>query len=299
MAVIVSVCFLLLGHSQVVAARSMTISADKTSLFGDEAMTITASASGFSPGETIYIKGVLYQEGSTNYFGYTKNGDAWIKTGDTSTNQRLMVIDAWDGNLSIKSDFSDSGYKGEGDYKAKVGFYYTTSGGNLSSVNWSGNTISVLLNEPDPTPTNTPTPTPTPRPTETPTVTPAPTSTKTPTPTPTNKPTATPAPTPLVTPSKIPTPTGTTMPTPLSSISPPIGVNPSVEKTEEQSLVGEPLVLGDRVEAKTSSPSSYVSNNSWKPMVASLLLAAMGFAILTGVYTWKIARGGSSGILGE
>ncbi|MBI5620981.1 hypothetical protein HY949_04325 [Candidatus Gottesmanbacteria bacterium] len=268
----------------------MTITSDKTSLFGDEEMTITASASGFTPGETIYIKGVLYQEGSTNYFGYSKNGDAWIKTGDSSTNQRLIVIDDWNGSLSVKSDFSDSGYKGEGDYKAKVGFYYTTSGGNLSSVNWSNNSISVLLNEPDPTPTFTPMPTPTPHPSQAPTVTPTPTSTKTPTPTPTTKPTATPAPTPLVTPSKTPTPTGTPMPTPLSSKSEPIGVNPSAEKSEEQSLVREPFVLGERVEAKTSSPSSYVTNNSWKPMVTSLLLIAIGLALLAGVYTWKIAR---------
>ena len=171
----VSLCFFITFAPHVFGARLMTISSDKTSLFGEEEMTITASVSGFTPGETIYIKGAFYQEGSTNYFGYTKNGDSWIKNGDTSTSQRSIVVDSWDGNLSVKSDFADSGYKGEGEYKVKVGFYYTTSGGNLSSVNWTSNNVTVSLNEPDPTPTSTPTPTPTPQPTATPT--PVPTST--------------------------------------------------------------------------------------------------------------------------
>ena len=251
------------------------IISDKTSLFGDEEMTITASVSGFTPGETIYIKGAFYQEGSTNYFGYTKNGDSWIKNGDTSTSQRSIVVDSWDGNLSVKSDFADSGYKGEGEYKVKVGFYYTTSGGNLSSVNWTSNNVTVSLNEPDPTPTSTPTPTPTPQPTATPTPTPAPTKTPTPTPTPT----------PTKTPTLTPTPTSTKQPAPTPT--------DILDETPEAT----PMVLGESVEIKTSSPSSLTQNDSWKPLVISMLLVATGLAILAGFYTWKIAREKTSGIL--
>lgn len=269
--VFITFCFFIAFPRYVFAARSMTITSDKTSLFGDEEMTITASVSGFTPGETIYIKGAFYQEGSTNYFGYTRNGDSWIKNGDTSTNQRSIVVDSWDGNLSVKSDFADSGYKGEGEYKAKVGFYYTTSGGNPSSVNWTSNNVTVSLNEPDPTPTSTPTPTPTPQATATPTPTPTPTPTKTPTPTPTPTKQATPTPT------KLPTPTPTEIP---------------VETPE-----ATPMVLGEAIENKTSSPSSYAQNNSWKPLVISMLLVATGLAILAGLYTWKIARERTSGIL--
>ena len=288
--VFVSFCLIALFPSHVLAARSMTIISDKTSLFGDEEMTITASASGFVPGEMIYIKGAFYQEGSTNYFGYTKNGNSWIKNGDTSSAQRSINIASWDGTLSMKSDFTDSGFKGEGEYKAKVGFYYTTSGGNLSSVNWSDNTVMIVLNEPDPTPTSTPTATPTPQPTATSTPTPIPTSTKTPTPTPTTKPTVTHTPTALSIPTKTPTPTGNPTLTSIPLKSPLVGVSSPAEKTEDQPAAGEPLVLGERVEAKMSTPSAYTTNNSWKPMVTSMLLVAIGFAILTGVYTWKIVR---------
>lgn len=256
--------------SHVLAVRSMTITSDKLSLFGDEEMNITASVSGFTPGESIYLKGVFYQEGSTNYFGYTKSGDAWVKAGDASTGQRSIVVDSWDGNLTMKSDFSDSGYKEEGEYKAKVGFYYTTSGGSLSSVNWSSNTLTVLLNEPDPiptsTPTVTPTPTPTPEPTATPTFTPIPT--KTPTPTVTPKPTV----------SSTPTPTPTIRSTPMPTEIP-------VETPEIT-----PMVLGEVAENTPSSPSSYTQNNLWKPIVMSLLFVSTGLAILSGFFTWKIAR---------
>jgi hypothetical protein len=176
---------------QVSAARTLMISANKDSLFGDEELTLTASASGFIDGEKIYLKGAFYQDGSTNYFGYTKNGDSWIKNGESSLNQKSIQVGAWDNLLVSKSDFADSGYKGEGGYKFKIGFYYLTSGGNLSSVNWSTNNLDVNLNEPDPTPTNTPTPTLTPTPTSSPTNTPTPTPTRLPTPSPTHSPSPT------------------------------------------------------------------------------------------------------------
>ncbi len=136
--------------SPVYAARSVSISSEDTSLFGDEEAQITVSPSGFTDGETIYIKGAFYQDGGTNYFGYTKNGDNWIKNGESTIKQNSIKIGEWNNKLAIKSDFTDSGYKGEGDYLFKIGFYYTTSGGNLSSVNWSSNNLVFSINEPDP-----------------------------------------------------------------------------------------------------------------------------------------------------
>lgn len=134
------------------AARNVTISTDDSSLFGDEEGKISITPTGFSDGETIYIKGAFFQEGSTNYFGYTKKGDSWVKNGESTLNQNNIKIGSWDNKLVVKVDFQDSGYKGEGDYLFKVGFYYTTSGGNLSSVNWSSNNLAFAISEPDPTP---------------------------------------------------------------------------------------------------------------------------------------------------
>jgi hypothetical protein len=89
----------------VFAARKLTITGDKSSLLGDEELLVTASASGFTDGETVYIKGAFYQTGSTNYFGYTKNNDSWIKNSAQNTSQRAITIGNWDGTLIVKSDF--------------------------------------------------------------------------------------------------------------------------------------------------------------------------------------------------
>ena len=178
------------------AARSLNISTNKTSLFGDEESVVIASPSGFTNGELIYIKGAFYQDGcgsNCNYFGYTKNGNTWIKNGDSIIIQRQVKIGDWDNSLTVKSDFTDSGYKGEGDYKLKIGFYYFSSNGNLStSVNWSSDVLDVHINEPDPTPTDTPTPTNTPTPASNAATT---TPTSKPTVTPTLKPSIKPSPT--------------------------------------------------------------------------------------------------------
>lgn len=187
--VITAFLFFLLLANPIYAARSLSISADKGSLFGEEELNITASASGFTDGETIYIKGAFHKEGSTNYFGYTKKGEEWIKNGESTLNQRSIQVGQWDQSMIIKSDFADSGYNGEGAFKFKVGFYYITSGGNLSSVNWSTNSLDINLSEPDPTPT----PSSTPAPTSTPVATSTPTKTPTPTPLP-NIPTSKPSP---------------------------------------------------------------------------------------------------------
>lgn len=151
--------------SPVHATRSLTIAADKATLLGDEELHVTASASGFTEGESVYIKGAFVQLGTSNYFGFTKFEDAWIKNSASSTSQKLITIGTWDGMLSVKSDFTDSGYKGEGEYIFKVGFYV----GSSSSVTWSTNSLTVSINEPDPT--ITPTPTNTIEPTRTPTPT--------------------------------------------------------------------------------------------------------------------------------
>lgn len=142
----------------------------------------------------MYVKGAFLQKDSsgTNYFGYTKYGDSWIKNGESASVQRAVIIGNWDKKVTVKSDFSDGGYKGEGDYILKLGYYYVVSGGSISGVKWSSNTILISISEPDPTPTNSSTPTVEPTSTETPT----PSSTKTPTPT--QKLTISPSPTNMV-----------------------------------------------------------------------------------------------------
>lgn len=136
-----------------IAARSVSITSDKTSLFGEEELSLSASIAGFTNGETIYLKGAFFKEGSTNYFGYTKKDDSWVKNSTTAVDQRQVTIGQWDGLIIVRSDFNDSGYAGAGAYNLKLGYYYITSGGNVSSINWSSNILSIALDQPAPSPT--------------------------------------------------------------------------------------------------------------------------------------------------
>ncbi len=178
----VSISFIRLAPAAF-ASRSLSITANKSILTGDEELTLTASPSGFTAGETIYIKGAFYKEGSTNYFGYTKKDTNWIKNNATTTDQRSIIIGSWDNTAIVKPDYNDSGFQGNGNYLLKLGYYYITGGGNLSSVQWPTNNLVISLTQPTPTPSPSPTTTPSPSSTPTliPTSTPFPTSNPTPT----------------------------------------------------------------------------------------------------------------------
>lgn len=63
---------------------------------------------------------------------------------------------SWDSSVFVKPDFTDSGFTGTGDYKFKLGYYYLTSGGSSSSINWSSNDASINIGS---LPISIPTPT--------------------------------------------------------------------------------------------------------------------------------------------
>lgn len=133
------------------AARNISITGDKASLFSAEELTLTASISGFTNGEKIYIKGAFFKEGASNYFGFTNFNGSWVENNETATLQKEVTIGVWDLKTLVKADFEDTGYLGKGLYSLKLGFYYQTSNG-LSSVNWSSNNLSINLDAPSPTP---------------------------------------------------------------------------------------------------------------------------------------------------
>lgn len=151
---------------QIYAARSITISSDESQLFSDDQLEISASVSGFAHNERIWIKGAFHKNNSTNYFGYTRDEDEeWIKNSEKSQNQREVSVGEWDGRLVARPDYADSGFIDSGDYAVKLGYYYTTSGGNMSSVNWSENELNIYITAPSSTPTIVETTKPTPQPT--------------------------------------------------------------------------------------------------------------------------------------
>lgn len=144
-AIILFLILFLVSSTQVYSARKIYISTDKNLISNSEELTVSASASGFVNDETIYLKGAFYKDGSTNYFGFTKAGNDWIKNSANTSSQRQVKFGDWDQKLIVKNDPDDSGFTGSGEYKLKLGFYYTTSKGNLSSVKWSENEIPMTI----------------------------------------------------------------------------------------------------------------------------------------------------------
>jgi len=167
------------------AARIVSIQVSGDSFSVDEPFEITASASGFADGEAAHVKGAFYMSGSTNYFGFSRAGDGiWIENIQSAIHQPQVVIGTWNNRLMVRGDPDDSGYQGEGEYLLKLGYYYKTATGTLSPVQWSTNSIPVILRDPETTPTPSPRPTATCTPTaaSTPTPTAAATATRSPAP---------------------------------------------------------------------------------------------------------------------
>lgn len=243
---------------QVFAARSMTISGAASSLSGDDILTVVASPSGFIDGEMILIKGAFFQSGTSNYFGYTKNNDVWIKNSGSNSTQRSVKIGEWDGLLQTKVDYGDSGYKGENDYSFKIRFYY----GSSLTADWSTNELVVSISEPDPTITPQPTPTHVPTPTQI-----------------------------LFSPTPVPTPSSTVAHTiiPLRTIS-------LVTVTQQITPDGQMRVLGvvdntsgdNEIQREVSSTSGaeIVPVNNLRSFSIALAFVASGFALLSIVAIW-------------
>lgn len=167
--------------SNIIEAKSLQFTTDKTSLELDEDIKVSASVSGFSHAEQLYIKGVFFKEGSSNYFGYTKFNDTWVKNSTKTKDQRKVAIGEWDGSVIAKPDYLDSGFSDNGVYKFKIGYYTLTAEGEPSSVHWSDTIVDITLTKPQPTATMIPSSTPIPA-----SSTPIPTQTKVPTVSPSN-----------------------------------------------------------------------------------------------------------------
>ena len=75
----------------VIATRSLSITGNKTSLLGDEELTITASPSGFTDGETIYIKGAFSKADHRIILIYQKRRFV-DKNSTSNTSQRSIKI---------------------------------------------------------------------------------------------------------------------------------------------------------------------------------------------------------------
>lgn len=129
-------------------------------------------------GTVYYLRGVFYKMGSSNYCGYTWNGNFWFNGPFTSNdgwkNLLPAVVSSSSAQVVIRSklDPVDSGCSQNGDYKFKIQRYTQAGSGSFDDQNEQ----AVSINIPSPTPTQMPIPSSTlkPQPTDSPSSTPTP-----------------------------------------------------------------------------------------------------------------------------
>jgi hypothetical protein len=136
------------------APISFSQTPDQLLFFSSNNINVTVQVNGLAANTKYYFKPALYQSGSSNYFGLTKVGSAWIKNSQSYSDQFSVMTDSsgnWTGEIEFKVDPEDSGFNGTGDYILKVGRYSATGTGPT----WSNQT-TVNVTDDTPEPTSTP-----------------------------------------------------------------------------------------------------------------------------------------------
>jgi len=129
---------------------SFTISGVPSTIDSDQSFIVSVELNlPNNPSSTFYLKGAFKKTGGSNYFGFTKVGSSWIKNGNSYSSQLPVTTDSsgnWSGTIDVKSDGSDSGFTGTGDYIFKIGRYSSSGSGpiwsNEETLNITGVTSS-------------------------------------------------------------------------------------------------------------------------------------------------------------
>lgn len=144
------------------------VSSLSSSINSDQSTSTNVQITGLSPNTKYYLKGAFFKKDSTNYFGYTKYNNEWIKNSANYSSQYSFTSDSsgsFNTTLEVKPDPDDSGLSGSGSYQFKVG-RYNSSGSGPTWSNEQSLTITVISStSTSSTKSSSPTPTPTPTPT--------------------------------------------------------------------------------------------------------------------------------------
>lgn len=118
-------------------------------------------------GNSYWLRGAFFKEGTTKYFGYTINNGGTPYNGPYSDCQNLYKITVdtngdWAGEIKIKPDPESSYFEGSGNYLFKVGRYTTNC-----NITWAdSNPVTIQISQtvfPSPSPTPSPSPLPSPK----------------------------------------------------------------------------------------------------------------------------------------
>jgi len=130
------------------STSSFTISNVPSQINSDQSFNVSVNLSlPSNPNTNFYLKGAFKKTDSSNYFGFTKVSESWVKNGSSYSDQYLITTDSsgnWSGNLEIRPDPDDSGFTGSDDYLFKVGRYISSGSGPT----WSNeSTITITATE--------------------------------------------------------------------------------------------------------------------------------------------------------
>lgn len=144
------------------------VSSLPSSINSDQSISVNVQITGLTPNTKYYLKGAFFKKDSTNYFGYTKLNNEWVKNSTTYSSQYSFTSDSsgsFSTSLEVKPDPDDSGLSESGSYQFKVG-RYNSSGSGLTwsneqslNINITSSPTSSSTKSPSPTPLKTTTPT--------------------------------------------------------------------------------------------------------------------------------------------
>lgn len=184
-----SFVFLFLSFSSA-KAITFTLSGVPASTNVDQSFSVSVTLTiGNSAGKKYYLRSAFYENGTSNYFGYTKNHyDSWYNGSpsiDTHQYKEVTMdsFNTWTGVVEVKPDSSSSKYKGPGDYGFKIGYYTDTQTSttvsewtNSSMINITGSSTASPSPSPSPSPTAIASPSPSSNPSPHPSLSPSPRS---------------------------------------------------------------------------------------------------------------------------
>lgn len=133
------------------ATASFIISNTPTQINSDQSFKVSISLSlPSNPNAIFYLKGAFKKSDSSNYFGKTLVGSAWVKNGSNFSEQYKLTTDSsgnWSANIEAKPDSEDSGFTETDDYVFKVGRYTSTGSGPIWSNEATIKIVSVASSE--------------------------------------------------------------------------------------------------------------------------------------------------------
>src|SRR5260221_6729939 len=137
-------------------AATITMSNGLSKINSEDEYSVSVHVSiNASDGKVYYLRGIFHTQGSSNYCGYTWNGNIWYNSPVDNGNNFLPITienNVWDGTLKAKIDTSDRGCLDSGTYYFKI-LRYTGGSSTASDETTTEQQVAITIPTPTPSPT--------------------------------------------------------------------------------------------------------------------------------------------------